>query len=208
MALGGGRVVDVAKALAAASAARSVAMAIPTTLSGAEMTRVHRQGARRAARARANVRPRGGGQRPGLSASQPRAELAASALNALGHAAEGPCTPRANPVVDAGGARGGAAARALAERDGPDRDGLALGALLAGYTIDSTGYGLHHVLSQTLVRLGGVGHGPANAMMLPTRSARSPGASRTGSSGSARRWAATRPRSPRAVRRHGRDAAA
>ena len=33
--------------------------------------------------------------------------------------------------------------------------------------IDSTGYGLHHVLSQTLVRLAGAGHGPANAVLLP-----------------------------------------
>ena len=40
VALGGGRVVDVAKALAAAEAPRPV-IAIPTTLSGAEMTRGH-----------------------------------------------------------------------------------------------------------------------------------------------------------------------
>ncbi len=49
----------------------------------------------------------------------------------------------------------------------PDRDALALAALLAGYTIDSTFYGLHHVLSQTLVRLAGASHGQANAIMLP-----------------------------------------
>ena len=41
VALGGGRVIDVAKALAAADPPRRVA-AIPTTLSGAEMTAVHR----------------------------------------------------------------------------------------------------------------------------------------------------------------------
>src|SRR4051794_20444035 len=40
VALGGGRVIDVAKAVAAALGVR--AMAIPTTLSGAEMTRGHR----------------------------------------------------------------------------------------------------------------------------------------------------------------------
>src|SRR3954470_11031073 len=40
VALGGGRVIDTAKALAAAHGGR--AMAVPTTLSGAEMTRVHR----------------------------------------------------------------------------------------------------------------------------------------------------------------------
>ena len=33
--------------------------------------------------------------------------------------------------------------------------------------IDSTGLGLHHVLAQTLVRVAGAGHGPANAAVLP-----------------------------------------
>ena len=44
---------------------------------------------------------------------------------------------------------------------------LALGALLAGYVIGSTGYGLHHIVSQTLARFAGVGHGAANTIMLP-----------------------------------------
>src|SRR5947199_383092 len=64
----------------------------------------------------------------------------------------------------------GEAARLIAgawDAGEPDRDALALGALLSGYVIDATGYGLHHVASQTLVRLAGVGHGPANAAMLP-----------------------------------------
>ena len=47
------------------------------------------------------------------------------------------------------------------------RDQLALAALLSGYAIDAAWYGLHHVMSQTLVRVGGAGHGPANAAMLP-----------------------------------------
>jgi alcohol dehydrogenase class IV len=51
--------------------------------------------------------------------------------------------------------------------DAPDRDALALGALLSGYTIDHAGLGLHHVLCQTIVRLSGSGHGPTNAAMLP-----------------------------------------
>ena len=50
--------------------------------------------------------------------------------------------------------------------DEADAEALALGALLAGYVIDSTGYGLHHVLSQTLVRLAGASHGKANAVLL------------------------------------------
>jgi len=49
----------------------------------------------------------------------------------------------------------------------PDRDTLALGSLLAGYALDNTGLALHHVLAQTLVRVAGLGHGSANAAMLP-----------------------------------------
>ena len=159
VALGGGRVVDVAKALAAARGAG--AAAIPTTLSAAEMTRGHRH-ARGVDPATPRVRPRVVLNDPALSASQPAGELAASAANALGHAIEGTLTPRASPVPVLAARE---AARLLAHED--DRDALALGALLSGYVIDSTGYGLHHVLAQTLARFAGVWHGPANAAMLP-----------------------------------------
>jgi alcohol dehydrogenase class IV len=164
VALGGGRVVDTAKAVAAALGV--TAMAIPTTLSGAEMTRGHRHAAgipERTARVRCAVVV----YDPALAASQPLPELAASALNALGHAVEGPCTVAANPVATL--AAGDAIARLTGAFAGPapDRDELALGALLAGYTIDSTGFGLHHVMAQTLVRCGVAGHGQANAILLP-----------------------------------------
>jgi alcohol dehydrogenase class IV len=164
VALGGGRVVDTAKALAAASGGTQVAMAVPTTLSGAEMTRIHRRAAGSDQRA-PTVRARVVVNDPDLSASQPLADLAASALNALSHAVEGPCTPLANPVATLA-AHDGARLLARSLREQPDREALALGALLAGYVIDSTGYGLHHVLSQTLVRRAGASHGQANAVLL------------------------------------------
>jgi alcohol dehydrogenase class IV len=47
------------------------------------------------------------------------------------------------------------------------REQLALAALLSGYSIDAAWYGLSHVMSQTLVRVGGAGHGQANAAVLP-----------------------------------------
>jgi len=173
VALGGGRVIDVAKAIASASPRAGAgaggvrAMAVPTTLSGAEMTRGHRR-ARGASPDSPGVRPAVVVNDPALSASQPVPELAASALNALGHAAEGPCTPRSHPVALLTAIEAARRLTAAFARPGePDRDGLALGALLAGYTIDSTGYGLHHVLAQTLVRVAGIGHGEANAIMLP-----------------------------------------
>ena len=168
VALGGGRVIDVAKALAAADPPRRVA-AIPTTLSGAEMTSVHRHASGIAAET-PRVRPAIVINDAALSASQPPRELAQSAANALGHAVEGPLTPLRNPVAELAALD---AARLISEgfrATPPDegaRDGLALAALLAGYTIGSTGYGLHHIVSQTLARFAGIGHGAANAIMLP-----------------------------------------
>jgi alcohol dehydrogenase class IV len=169
VALGGGRVIDVAKALAAACPARERprVAAIPTTLSAAEMTAVHRRAA--------GADPKLPGARPAivvndpaLSASQPLPELAASAANALGHAAEGPATTRSSPVpAFAGREAAFLIAEAYADPDDPDRPTLALGALLSGYSIDANGYGLHHVLSQTLARFTPAWHGQANAAMLP-----------------------------------------
>lgn len=166
VALGGGRVIDTAKALAAADPPRRVA-AIPTTLSAAEMTGIHRHAAGVGPQT-PRVRPAVVLNDPELCASQPEPELAASALNSLGHAAEAPLTPLRNPVATLAALRAAALiAGAFSRGSPPDREALALGALLSGYAIDSTGYGLHHVLSQTLVRIAGVGHGSANAVMLP-----------------------------------------
>jgi alcohol dehydrogenase class IV len=175
VALGGGRVVDVTKALAAAARAGAGAapprgdvraMAVPTTLSGAEMTSGHRH-ARAVAESTPRVRAAVVVFDPALAASQPVEELAASSLNALGHAVEGPCTVNANPVATLAAHESARLLAAGWPGAEPDRETLALGALLAGYVIDSTGLGLHHVLAQTLVRMAGAGHGPANAAMLP-----------------------------------------
>jgi alcohol dehydrogenase class IV len=165
VALGGGRVVDTAKALGAATG-RAVG-AIPTTLSAAEMTWLHRHVAGLEPTP-AHVRARVVINDPALSASQPDAELAASAGNSLGHAVEAPLTTLASPVPSLAAAE---AARLIADAyaaDGePDRDALALASLLSGYAIDAAWYGLHHVMSQTLVRVAGVGHGQANSALLP-----------------------------------------
>lgn len=163
VALGGGRVVDVAKALAAAmGGGRTRVAAIPTTLSAAEMTRIHRHATGVAPDA-PRVRPALVVNDPALSASLPEAELAASAANALGHAIDGAATTAASPVPSLAAAE----AVRLLSVDGEDRDALALGALLSGYVIDAAGYGLHHVLAQTLARFAGVDHGAANAALLP-----------------------------------------
>jgi alcohol dehydrogenase class IV len=163
VALGGGRVIDVAKGVAGAAGASGVA-AVPTTLSSAEMTPIHRSPRGRDLKP---LRPRIVLNDPALCASQPEPQLAASAANALAHAVESPTTRRASPVPTLAAHE---AARLIAGAwagGEPDRDALALGSLLAGYAIDGPGYGLHHVAAQTLVREAEVEHGAANAALLP-----------------------------------------
>ncbi len=166
VALGGGRVVDTTKALGAALGIRVAA--VPTTLSAAEMTWLHRQ-ARGADPSTGNAHAKIVINDPALSASQPPDELAGSAGNSLGHSVDGVCTTMATPVpVYAALAAARLLATALPDGGGaPDRSALALGSLLSGWAINSTWYGLHHVMSQTMVRGGRIEHGQANSALLP-----------------------------------------
>jgi maleylacetate reductase len=164
VALGGGRVIDVAKALAAAD--HVGVSAIPTSLSGAEMTGVHRH-ATGVGEQTPRVRPHVVINDPALSASQPADHLAASSANALGHAVTGLISDRATPLGRA--VARDAVIQIVTGWSGwaPDRPALALGALLAGWAVDVSGLGPHHVLAQTAVRTASLGHAEANAALLP-----------------------------------------
>jgi maleylacetate reductase len=156
VALGGGRVIDSAKAIAGTDGLSCAA--IPTTLSGAEMTPFHRMPA--GVDEWRLVRPSLVVAEPGLMTSQPLPGLAASAMNALAHAIESLYTPLANPVTDDGALR---ACRLLAAGG----NGLALGAILAGYASGVAGFAVHHAVCQTIVRMCGTPHAQTNAVMLP-----------------------------------------
>lgn len=167
VALGGGRVIDVVKALAAI---REVpAAAIPTTMSGAEMTAIHRMPSGPAGETSRRTRPSLVIADPVAMTSQPEARLRASSMNALAHGADCLYTPRVNPVATMAALRGaGEIAVALDQiPEERDRAGLASGSLLCGYAIDSAGFGLHHVVCQTLVRLCDTPHAETNARILP-----------------------------------------
>ncbi|HVQ57616.1 MAG TPA: iron-containing alcohol dehydrogenase [Solirubrobacterales bacterium] len=171
VALGGGRVVDVAKALASVAGARVAA--IPTTMSGAEMTAIHRLPAGAEDRVRGMVRPALVIADPEAMTSQPEAQLRASSMNALAHGVDTLYTPLANPVSEMTALRGAALIGSALDRPRVERDNadLALGSLLCGYAIDSAGYGLHHVVCQTLVRVCGSPHAETNAAILPEAAA-------------------------------------
>lgn len=167
VALGGGRAIDTAKAIASASGARVAA--VPTTLSGAEITGIHRLPAGAESRVRAMVRPALAIADPEAMTSQPEGALRASAMNSLAHGADSLYTPYANPVSEMTALRGAALiATSLDEPPGErDRAALAQGSLLCAYAIDSAAFGLHHVICQTLVRICGTPHAETNATILP-----------------------------------------
>lgn len=166
VALGGGRVIDVAKAIAAVREARVAAL--PTTLSGAEMTRIHRLPEGHEA-PRGLTRPDVVLADPPVMTTLPERRLRASAMNALGHAADSLYTPLASPASELLALRGASLiAKALDKPpDERDRSGLALGSIFSGYAIDSALFGLHHVVCQTLVRTLRIPHAETNATMLP-----------------------------------------
>jgi maleylacetate reductase len=165
VALGGGRVIDAAKAIA--SVRGSEVAAVPTTLSGAPMTAIH-------------MLPAGqeglSGTRPALVLADPEAmtsapeeQLRATAMNAVAHGGDSLFTPLADTFSKSASLSGVAmVARTLdaapAERD---RSELALGALLCAYGVDRAGLALQHVLSQTAVRVWRTPHAETHAAMLP-----------------------------------------
>jgi alcohol dehydrogenase class IV len=167
VAFGGGRVIDSAKAIAAITGA--VVAAIPTTLSGAEMTGIHRLPAGAEERVTGLVRARLVIADPDAMTTHSEARLRASAMNALGHGADSLYTPFANPVSEWTALRGAELiASALDQpRERRDRAALAEGAILCGYAIDSGLFSIHHVVCQTLVRVCGSPHAETNAAILP-----------------------------------------
>jgi alcohol dehydrogenase class IV len=167
VALGGGRVIDTAKAIGAVAGQRAVA--IPTTLSGAEMTSIHRLPAGAEQRAKGLIRPDLVLADPDLMTSQPEAQLRYSAMNALAHGADSLYTPFANPISQMTALRGAGLIGEALDRDteGRDRGNLALGSILCGYAIDSALFAIHHVICQTLVRTLEIPHAETNAAILP-----------------------------------------
>lgn len=163
VALGGGRVVDAAKAIAGADGLTCAA--VPTTLAGSPMTPFHRMPA--GVQATHLVRPALVAWDPDLIAGLPRDQLAATALNALAHAFESLYVPLANPVSELVALRAAALFGEQLPRATPAREDVALAALLAGHAVGATGFAVHHALCQTAVRTLGLPHAQTNAVVLP-----------------------------------------
>ena len=165
VAFGGGRVIDSAKAIAAVRGGEVAA--IPTTLSGAPITAIHRLPEGHSASSR--VRPSVVIGYAETMTSAPEPQLRATAMNALAHGADSLYTPLADEASRAAALRG---AELIAEAldqapDARDRAALSLGALLCGLAVDRAGIALHHVIGQSAVRLFGTPHAETYAALLP-----------------------------------------
>ena len=176
VALGGGRVIDAAKAIAGADG--GTVAAVPTTLSGAPMTQFHRMPA--GVDQFNLVRPSLVVAEPALMASQPMPDLAASAMNALAHAVESLYGRMRSPVTSMAARRAIELFESGLGEPEPRRADLALASILAGYAVGCAGFAVHHAICQTTVRVLRTPHAQTNAVMLPHSAAfvaqRDPGA--------------------------------
>lgn len=163
VALGGGRVIDAAKAIAGVESLSCAV--VPTTLAGSPMTPFHRLPA--GTRGGQLVRPSLVVWDPRLAARMERALLVATAMNALAHAFESLYVPHANPVAEMAALRAGELFGRQLPHESPDIEQVALAALLAGYAVGTTGFAVHHALCQTTVRVADLPHAQVNAVMLP-----------------------------------------
>jgi alcohol dehydrogenase class IV len=167
VALGGGRVIDSAKAVA--SVTRANVAAIPTTLSGAPITGFHRLPAGRESDVSGFVRPALVIAYAEAMTSAPEPQLRATAMNALAHGADSLYTPLADPISRETALRGAELIAGALDRPRNQRDraALALGALLCAIAVDRAGFALHHVLGQTAVRVLEIPHAETYAALLP-----------------------------------------
>jgi maleylacetate reductase len=167
VALGGGRVIDTAKAVA--SVHGGDVAAIPTTLSGAPITSIHRLPAGREAEVARPIRPSLVVAYADAMTSAREPQLRATAMNALAHGADSLYTPLADPISREAALRGAELLAGALDQapEARDRSALALGAILCAMAVDRAGFALHHVLGQTAVRVLASPHAETYAALLP-----------------------------------------
>ena len=165
VAVGGGSVIGLAKAIALTAQAPIVA--VPTTYSGSEMTAIYglTAGGRKHTGRDETVRPRQVVYDPELSRDLPRAVAAPSAMNALAHCVDALWAPGATPVTTL---LAGEGARALREGlEAMDRERLLYGAALAGWALGVAGTALHHRICHILGGAYDLPHAETHSAVLP-----------------------------------------
>lgn len=171
--VGGGSTIGLGKYIAVHSGAPH--MAIPTTLSGSEMTPLY--GVLQAGEKRSRRDPKALAHTvvvdPELARSLPLRETATTGMNALAHCIEALYVRAANPVSSTLAIEGIAALfqalSTLAEDPASlaARSQAAYGATLGGLMVNNVGIGMHHRLCHVLGGRFGAPHGETNCVVLP-----------------------------------------
>ena len=171
--VGGGSTVGLGKYIAAETGAPHIAL--PTTLSGSEMTPLFgvlvngEKRTRREPRALANTVI----VDPVLAQSLPIRETATTGMNALAHCIEALYVPKSNPLTSQLALTGiDILYRALKKlayepTDLEARTEAAYGATIGGLMVNSVGIGMHHRICHVLGGRFEVPHGESNCVVLP-----------------------------------------
>jgi maleylacetate reductase len=173
VAVGGGSVIGLAKAVALRTGLPIVA--VPTTYAGSEMTPVWglTEGAVKRTGRDPKVLPRSVVYDPLLTLTMPPVGSATSGMNAIAHAVEALYAPDSTPIVALmaeEGVRALAAAlpEIVADPSGHDARSRALyGAWLCGACLGATTMGLHHKLCHVLGGTFDLPHAETHAVVLP-----------------------------------------
>lgn len=170
--IGGGSATGLGKAVAVAGIPL---LAIPTTYAGSEMTPIYgitESGRKRTTRDERAL-PKTVLYDPALTTSLPPRPTASTGMNAIAHCVEALYAANRSPLTDLLAAE----AIRLLRRALPDcveepssqpaRTTALYGAYLAGTVLAGTGMALHHRICHVLGGAFGIGHGDANAVILP-----------------------------------------
>lgn len=172
IAVGGGSSIGMAKAVAKETGLPI--LAVPTTYAGSEMTSIWgmTEGRRKTTGRDLRVLPKTVVYDPELSVSLPAEISAASGMNAIAHLVEGLYAPGVSPISFLQAEEGVRALasslpRVVADPEDLDARGDALyGAWLAGWTLGTTGMGVHHKICHTLGGTYDLPHAPSHSAVI------------------------------------------
>jgi alcohol dehydrogenase class IV len=172
IALGGGSSTGMAKAVARDTGLPI--LAVPTTYAGSEMTSIWglTEGQRKATGKDPRVLPRTVVYDPALTVSLPVDISAASGMNAIAHLVEGLYAPGVSPISFLQAEEGVRALASALPRVVADPGDLAArgdalyGAWLAGWTLGTTGMGVHHKICHTLGGTYNLPHAPSHSAVI------------------------------------------
>lgn len=172
IAVGGGSSTGMAKAIAKETGLPI--LAVPTTYAGSEMTSIWglTEGNRKTTGRDLRVLPRTVIYDPELTLSLPVDISAASGMNAMAHLVEGMYAPGVSPISFLQAEEGIRALAAGLPRvvDDPSdvaaRGDALYGAWLAGWTLGTTGMGVHHKICHTLGGTYDLPHAPSHSAVI------------------------------------------